>query len=215
MSQQPRRDAQEVLRELADRMPRPQRPRLSPRRRLWRNILLFLSGALIAVGLCTGSVCRICLVDSDAMAPTLSRGDRVLVVRAGGKHSVARRNSLVLFRAPVSVLGSHDLTVKRVVAVPGDSIEVREGKLIRNGRVAEEPYLREHMDYVWGPVTCPDSHLIVLGDNRNVSQDSHTWRKRGRDGVLEPAPFLPGELVEGAAAVIVFPPGRTGSLSSR
>ncbi len=215
MSQQPRRDAQEVLRELAARMPQPQRPLVSPRRRLWRNILLFLSGALIAVGLCTGSVCRICLVDGDAMAPTLCEGDRVLIVRAGGEDGVARRNSLVLFRSPVPVMGSHDLTVKRVVALPGDTIEVREGKLIRSGRVAEEPYLREHMDYVWGPVTCPESHLIVLGDNRNVSRDSHTWRKRGRDGVLEPAPFLPRELVEGVAAMVIFPPGRIGSLSSR
>jgi signal peptidase I len=65
--------------------------------------------------------------------------------------------------------------IKRVIAVPGQSVEVREGKVFVDGVIQDEPYLSEPPHYTYGPVTVPDGHLFVLGDNRNNSYDSHSW----------------------------------------
>jgi len=200
-------DPQDLLSDLMARTPRRRRPR----RRWLRNLLLFCLGVAIAAGLCAGSVCRVYIMSGDAMAPTLRDGDRVLVVWARGG-SETLRNRLVLFQSPVLIRGNRDLNVKRVVGVAGDTIEVRDGELLRNGRVADEPYLAERMDYNWGPLVCPPGNLIVLGDNRNESLDSHSWTQRGKDGVIEPAPLVPVELVQGIVAMVVFPPGRISIL---
>ena len=65
--------------------------------------------------------------------------------------------------------------VKRVVGVAGDSIEVRDGVLLRNGQRTYEPYVREATRYTLPPTTVPAGCIYVLGDNRNVSDDSHVW----------------------------------------
>ena len=74
--------------------------------------------------------------------------------------------------------------IKRVVGRPGDQLEVKEGQLIRNGRLVEEPWIAERIDYAMAPVEVPEGELWVMGDNRNASLDSHLWGPLPEDDVI-------------------------------
>jgi hypothetical protein len=74
--------------------------------------------------------------------------------------------------------------IKRVVAGPGDRVEVRGGQLLRNGEAVEPDWSGQSMDYHFGPVVVPPGHLLVLGDNRNASLDSHVWGPLPRREVI-------------------------------
>lgn len=63
--------------------------------------------------------------------------------------------------------------VKRIVGLPGDTVEVKGGYLYVNGEKYEEPYITNRPDYVMSPYTVPEGYYFVLGDNRSNSNDSH------------------------------------------
>jgi signal peptidase I len=74
--------------------------------------------------------------------------------------------------------------IKRVVGQPGDTLEVRDGELRRNGDAVPESWRVDPIDYSLGPITVPEGHLLVLGDNRNASLDSHVWGPLPRTEVI-------------------------------
>jgi signal peptidase I len=79
--------------------------------------------------------------------------------------------------------------IKRVVGQPGDAVEVRGGELLRNGTAVAEPWRQEPIDYSFGPLTVPEGNVLVLGDNRNASLDSHIWGPLPRQEVIGTAVF--------------------------
>ena len=85
-----------------------------------------------------------------------------------------------------------------MVGLPGDQLEVHDGKLIRNGEPAAEPWLAEAINYEMAPITVPADQLWVMGDNRNASLDSHLWGS------------LPETNVLGTAVWRDWPPQRVG-----
>jgi signal peptidase I len=189
-----------------------QSPRRRPRklqslaRRIARNALLFAVGVGISAALCFGVSCRAYRVAGESMEPTLRRGDTVLVATFLARQ-MPRRGDVVLVRTPQLADGA-TLAARRVVGVPGDVVEVREGRLWRNGKLTEEPYLREPTPYGWGPVRCSDGHVLVLSDNRAAGQDSHDWTLRAPDGKTTPAPEVAVGNIEGRVFWVVFPPHR-------
>ena len=116
---------------------------------------------------------------SASMMPTLVEGDRLLVSKLSYRVSEPEYGDLVVLKAPAwaSVDGRERSFVKRVVGLPGDTLEVKEdGYLYRNGRGVHEPYLLgQRMRYVMQPTAVPERRVFVLGDNRNNSNDSHVW----------------------------------------
>jgi signal peptidase I len=160
-------------------------------------------------------------IPSGSMEPTLMPGDRVLVMKA---FDSPQRGDIVVFQDPHpgpqpdrGLIGGflHWLSegigfvkpvdedfIKRVIGLPGETVELRNGKLFVNGVETPEPYLRGPVDTRdYGPVTVPAGKLFVLGDNRLNSNDS-------RFGLG----FVPEDKVVGEAFVKIWPPSRVGWL---
>lgn len=88
--------------------------------------------------------------------------------------------------------------IKRVIAIEGDKIEIKNGTVYVNDKSLNEPYILEKPDYEYGPKKVPKNCLFVLGDNRNNSEDSHVWD------------FLNKKYLRGKALVIYWPIRRIG-----
>ena len=157
-------------------------------------------------------------IPSPSMEPTLMVGDRVLVNKVVYHFHAPRRGDIIVFQDPhgtvvrrnpfsailhlvtdgIGVSQSPDKDfIKRVIGVPGDTVEVRNGHVFIDGtELRPEPYLSPFRDHSnWGPELVPPGELFVMGDNRANSNDS-----RGTLG------FIPIDKVVGRAFVIIWPP---------
>ena len=113
-------------------------------------------------------------VEGTSMYPTLFNQERLIVNKFGYFVGDPKRNEIVVFRYPKDE--SRDF-IKRVIAVGGDTVEMRDGAVLVNGKKIEEPYTWKedpkglnHSNYRKSLV--PKDHIFVLGDNRNNSDDS-------------------------------------------
>lgn len=114
------------------------------------------------------------VIPSGSMLPTIQEGDRVLVNKVVYHIRKPQRGEIIVFEAPVNTGENQDF-IKRVVGLPGDTVEIKNLKVYVNGSPLDEDYVAEAPEYEFGPVTVPDDALFVMGDNRNASYDSHLW----------------------------------------
>jgi signal peptidase I len=143
-------------------------------------------------------------IPSESMTPTFEVGDLLLLDKLSLRGRPAERGDVVCFHPPPSLvallpeLGRGQLCcIKRVVAIAGDKVCVRRGRLFVNGRTPCEPYLAaERIGYRLRATRVPEGHVFVLGDNRNASYDSHVWG------------CLPVELLIGRPLCTYWPPRR-------
>jgi len=134
-------------------------------------------------------------IPSDSMVPTLVQHDRVLVNKLSYHFHDIHRGDIVVFERPKGEVDPRikDL-IKRVIGLPEETIEARDGKLMVNGRVLDEPYLPKGLQTAdFGPVTIPKGHLFVMGDNRGNSKDSRVFGP------------IPKSLIVGRAFIRVWP----------
>ena len=162
-------------------------------------------------------------IPSESMQNTLNPGDRVLVNKVVYHLHHPRRGDIIVFsdpnpaphgrRNPVSAF-VHWLTeglgvstspekdfIKRVIGLPGETLEGKNGVVYINGKPLRESYVREKDVRPFGPVRVNCQCLFVMGDNRTDSKDS-------RYGLG----FIPYDKVIGRAFVIIWPPSRIGWL---
>ena len=96
-----------------------------------------------------------------------------------------RRGDVIVFLAPEQVAGQQERDfIKRIIAVPGETVEVHDCTVFINNEPLDEPYIAEKPLYTYGPETVPPGHLFVLGDNRNNSSDSHSWGMLPKENVI-------------------------------
>lgn len=112
-------------------------------------------------------------VPTGSMIPTIQINDRLIVEKMLWMTTL-EHGDIVVFNPPVAG-DENKRYVKRLIGLPGDTIEIKDGKLYRNDEVIDEPYLQEKMNYTFGPITVPADHYFFLGDNRNISYDAHLW----------------------------------------
>jgi signal peptidase I len=139
------------------------------RGRAARKRVALLAVALLVLVLVRMFVAEPLRVDGASMAPTLRSGDVVLVQRLGSVHT----GQLLVLHDPQD--GS--LVVKRVVALGGQTVEIRDAYLYVDGVEVDEPYVdHSRIDGVYfGPVTVPAGEVFVLGDSRDGSIDSRVF----------------------------------------
>lgn len=152
-------------------------------------------------------------IPSASMEPTLEKGDRVLVNKLSYDLHDVNRGDVVVFELPPDQVGEDGIKdlIKRVIGLPGDVIESREGVVYVNDRRLEEPYLAEGTltgDATQGnnpPIqrqTVPEGTVFVMGDNRSNSHDSR-FADRGP---------IPIDTIVGRAFVLVWPIQEFGGL---
>ena len=123
-------------------------------------------------------------IPSGSMLPTLQIKDRILIEKITPRINQKLNkhlglNTIVIFKPPkiLTETGYSDgsALIKRIVGLPGDKIKVSNGKLYRNEKEINEPWIKEPIQYEMNSIKVPDDSLWVLGDNRNNSLDSHIW----------------------------------------
>lgn len=116
------------------------------------------------------------VVPSESMEPTLLVGDQFSAEVMSAPKRGPRRGEIWVLDNPQADPEEPTL-VKRVIGLPGEMIEVRDGQVWVNGQPLREPYLKEAPAYVVPPFKVPERQYWVLGDNRNESEDSHIWKR--------------------------------------
>lgn len=134
-------------------------------------------------------------VASPSMEPTLKTGTMLILDKMTLRMRAPQRGDVLSFRSPVD---THDL-LKRVVALPGETIEMRKKVVFINGKELDEPYVvHSRADESlegdnMGPLVVPENGFFVLGDNRDESNDSSVWK----DAEGNPVRFLRLRLIQG------------------
>lgn len=112
------------------------------------------------------------VVESHSMEPTLHEGQRIWVSKLDDDFGDGfHRGDIVVFQA----WGQEKPFVKRVVGLPGESVEVRDGRVWIDGEPLAEPYLAEPTSGQYGPMRLAPDQMFVMGDNRGNSADSRTY----------------------------------------
>jgi signal peptidase I len=193
-----------------------------------RELVPLVLSALVLVILIKSFLIQAFFIPSGSMEPTLRPGDRILVCRVCKVFSDPTYGDVVVFSDPHpaphedrGIVGgfahwlgegigiarpADDDFIKRVIALGGDTWELRRGVLFVNGARVREPYLapeRDSRDF--GPETVPNGMLFVLGDNRMHSGDSRFPPPGGLG-------YVPEDKVIGEAFVIAWPLGRIGGV---
>lgn len=167
------------------------------------------NGPLLIIALVLALLLRIFVAEpryipSDSMLPTLERGDRLVVEKVSYHFHPPHIGDIVVFHPP-QLLQSQGYSleqafIKRVIATPGQTVQVANGIVYRDGEPLQENYILEMPFYQLPPVQVPEGQLFVMGDNRNNSNDSHVWG------------FLPAENIIGHALFRFYPPTRWGQV---
>jgi signal peptidase I len=144
------------------------------RERVWEWVKSIGLALLLALGIRT-AVVEAFVIPSGSMEPTLLIGDRVLGNKFWFWFAAPHRLDIVIFAPPPAAHLAAGALIKRVIAVEGDTVEVRRGQVVVNGQPVPEPYVKERPLYLLPPTPVPPGMLFVLGDNRNASYDSHAW----------------------------------------
>lgn len=129
-------------------------------------------------------VVRSFYIPSESMVPTLLVNDYILVNKFVYRFCHPMRGDILVFHPPHIHDPDKKDFIKRCIAIEGDEIAVREGKVILNGQPIDEPYIAAPPMMDYGPKVVPPGHIFMMGDNRNNSDDSRNWGPLPLDNVV-------------------------------
>ena len=165
---------------------------------IWQWIKSF-GPTVLFVWIFTHGVAQATVVPSESMNPTILVGDHFFLDKLAfpANYPKALQKYLptrTIHRSDIVALWSPQnpdiRLVKRVIALPGETLEVRHGEVYINGHKLDEPYVI-HSDSVeidgrdnFGPVEIPEEHFFLMGDNRDNSNDSRFWGVAPRESLI-------------------------------
>lgn len=135
---------------------------------------------------------QVSIVNGSSMEPDLHTGQRLIANKIIYHLGEPQRGDVIIFRPPMSPLSTP--FIKRVIGLPGETVEIRQGIVYIDGVRLDEPYIKDPATYSVAAVEVPADHYYVLGDNRNNSSDSHVWGT------------VPAENLIGKASLSIWPP---------
>ena len=166
--------------------------------RVWtRDLLIAIGLALVIIVFLYQPV----KVEGTSMAPLLSDQERIFINKFVYRFEPNQRGDVVVFWYPLDHSKSF---IKRVVALPGETVEIRQGRVIVNGKLVPEPYVPPQYEDLtdFGPVLVQPGRYFVMGDHRISSNDSRVF------GAVE------SQFIYGRAVFAYWPVDHFGSLDT-
>lgn len=127
-------------------------------------------------------------VTGDSMLPNFHDGEQIVAEKVTVKFENLKRNDIVIFQHPTN---PDKLVIKRVIGLPGETMELQNGKILIDGKILDEPYLAEETRTLTGNYikenvvyTIPADSYIFLGDNRSNSSDSRDWGPISKNNIV-------------------------------
>ena len=195
------------MEEVSSFIPRNMRKRKVPKPTIWEELFSWITSFAVSftiLALLFIFVGKPFTVSGQSMYPTLHNNDRMLMSKLGD----INRFDVVVLHAP----DQDKEYIKRVIGMPGDTVEVKEGKLYINGQPVEQPFINKEilvnktvyiddftLQELTGESKVPEGKYFVMGDNRGVSRDS---RMIG---------FIDRTAIEGKAVFTIWPYNRIGA----
>ena len=165
---------------------------MSTKESFGRTVLAYIEIVVFAFVLSWGlrsTVVEARVIPTPSMLPTIQLQDRVVVDKIAFKFSEIDRGDIIVFRPPSDVDSSGTDWIKRVIGLPGETVEIKAGKVFINDCELTESYEMEKPNYIYGPIIVPENSYFVLGDNRNNSLDSHFWGVLPKENIVGKALF--------------------------
>lgn len=179
-------------------------PKISGWRKLVKENIRLVAIALVIAITVRIFVAEPRFIPSPSMVPTLAVGDRLLVEKVSYRLHSPKQGDIVVFEPPPQLqeygYTASQAFIKRVIGLPGQTVQITQGKVYIDGQPLTENYTLEAPEYEMPPVEVPADSLFVMGDNRNDSNDSHVWG------------FLPAQNVIGRAALRFWPLEKAGTV---
>lgn len=139
------------------------------------------------------------MVPTPSMSPTIEPGDQLFATRIHNLSNIKRGDMLVFYSNEFD-----EKMIKRVIGLPGDRVEIKEnGEMYINNKKVDEPYVRYPGGKVNVVFEVPQGKYLMLGDNRNNSEDARYWNNK----------YIDSEDILGKAQIRVWPSDRFGTVN--
>ena len=162
-----------------------------------REILIIIAVGIVIFFLLQTTIQKSSVV-GHSMEPSLQNGQQLLVNKVVYHFHEPERGDVIILHPPPPYTSEATPFIKRIIALPGDAIEVKDGVVYVNGSKLDEPYIKEPPTYNFQQKKVPENEYFVLGDNRNHTNDSHNgWT-------------VPRQNIIGKAWLVIWPPSEWG-----
>jgi len=145
-----------------------------------KELLITLLMAAVLFGIFYFSIQR-SPVEGISMQPSLENGQQLIVSKVVYYFHAPHRGDVITLHPPVK---STRPFVKRVIGLPGETVEIVRGKVYIDSVRLDEPYIKESFTYTMAAVEVPEGEYFVLGDNRDISEDSHIFGPITRNSII-------------------------------
>jgi signal peptidase I len=131
------------------------------------------------------------IIPTGSMEDTIQVNDRLFAFRLSYLLSQPERGDIIIFDSNYE----DKLLVKRIIGLPGETIEIKDNQVLVDGVVIDESYVKEDIRGDFGPYSVPEDSYFMLGDNRNGSHDSRKWDN----------PYITKDAIKGKAFLKYYP----------